>query len=376
MRKYSESTGLTAVPTIPSTLVARSSPHFMAALSGKEQNRRKTSVYKATASSPNPPRKHSSLSRSTNLPMIHVTMEEVEERKRRSAGSPQRKVSSSYNPSWAHGGMKAVDSTEKYCSASNTTERPKISGKKGASVLGETPLGRDLIFRRKISNTTSPPKKVDKTAEKEKLLMKYALLNDTLLNNDDKKRTKTNYFSNYNIDSASLPKGNLNSNWTSRGRTQSLNFVPNIDAAIIKGKPKKQNFASRTFLGGSTTENVFRRDRAQSLNIVLNGSGSVKAKSMNKRTSGLCEIMEENIKQNRSRLISGATESNLQVDPVSKTNKRQDSLFFYPQLKMDKKLSPTRESVHMAPFRKDSQDRNAFLTFPSLRAKTSTESQK
>lgn len=378
MRKYSESTGLKAVPTIPSTFVARSSPHFMAALSEKDQNQRKTSVYKATTSSPNPPRKHSTLFRSANLPMIHVTMEEVDERKRHS-GSPQRKVSSSYNPLWAHGGMKAIDTNEKNSSATNTTERLKMSGRKGASVLGETPLGRDLIFRRKISNTTSPPKKLDKAEEKERLLMKYALLESTLLNNDGKRPTKTTYFSKYNIDSASLPKGNMNSNWTARGRTQSLNFVPKIEAASIKEKTKNKIFASRTFPGVSTTDNVFTRDRAQSLNIVLKGSGSVNTKAMNERTRGLCEIMEEKRKQNSSPLSSGTAKNNLQVDPVAKANKPQDSLFVYPQLRLDyklnNKLSPTRESVYRAPFRKDSQGRNAFLAFPSLRAKSWTESQ-
>lgn len=377
MRKYSESTGLKAVPSIPSTFVARSSPHFMAALNGKEQNQRKTSVYKATATSPNPLRKHSTLFRSANLPMIHVTMDEMEERKRHS-GSPQRKVSSSYDPPRARGGMNAIDSNEKYSSASNTTERPKMSVTKRASVLGETPLGRDLIFRRKISNTTSPPKKLDKAEEKEKLLMKYALLDNALLNNDGKKRTKTTYCSRSNTDTASLPKGNLNSNWTARGRTQSLNFVPKIEAASIKEKTKNKIFTSRSFPGGSTTDNVFTRDRAQSLNIVLHGSGSVKTRALNERTRGLCEIVEEKRKQT-SPVSTITTKSNLQAEPVVKTNRLQDSLFVYPQLKvdckLDKKLSPTRESVYTAPFRKESQNKNAFLTFPSLRAKSRTESQ-
>ena len=377
MREYSESTGLKAVPTIPSTFAARSSPHFMAALCEKEQNQRKTSVYKATSSSPNLPRKHSALFHSANLPEIHVTMEEVEERKRHS-GSPQRMVLSSYVPSWAGGGIKAVDTNERHSSTSNTTERPKMSERKGESVLGETPLGRDLIFRRKISNI-SQAKKLDKAEEKEKLLMKYALLDNTLLNNDGKKQTKTAYFNRCNIDSASLPKGNMNSNGTARGRTQSLSFVPKLEATSIKEKLKNKSFASRTFQGGSTTNNVFTRDRAQSLNIVLQGSGSAKTKAMNERTRGLCEIMEEKRKRNSSPLSTGTAESNLQADPVDKTSKLQDSLFVCPQLKVDSKLgnklSPTRNSVNTAPFRKGSKDRNAFLTFPSLRAKSWTESQ-
>lgn len=370
MRKYSGSTDLKAVPTF----AARSSPHFMAALSGKEQNQRKTSVYKATTPSPNPPAKHSTYS--TNLPMIHVTMEEVGERKRQS-GSPQREVSSSYDSPFARGGMKAIDTNGKYSSTSNTTERPKLSGRKGESVLGDTPLGRDLIFRRKISNTTSPPKKLDKAEEKEKLLMKYAVLESTLLNNDGKKRTKTTYLSGYNIDS-SPPKVNMNSNWTSRGRTQSLNFVPKFGAAIVKEKPKNKTVAPRTFPVGSTKDNVFARDRAQSLNIVLQGSESVKKRAMNERTRGLREIMEEKRKQSISPLNSGTAESKLQAAPVIKTNKLQDSLFVYPQPKVDyklDKLSPARNSAYTAPFRKVSQDKNTLLTFPSLRAKSWKESQ-
>ena len=383
VHKHSESpTGLKVAPTIPSTFVARSSPHFMAALSEKEQNQRKTPVYKATTSSPNPPGKDSTLFRSPNLPMINVTMEEVEKRKRLS-GSPQRQVlmSSSYSPSWARDGMTAIDKNENYTSTSSTTERPKMSGRKGASLLGETPLGKDLIFRSKISNTTSPPKKLDKAEEKEKLLMKYALLDNTMLNNDGKKQAKSLYFSGYNtcIDSASLPKGSMNSNWPARGRTQSLNFVPKIEARSIKDKTKNKIFASRTFPGGSRTDSVFTRDRAQSLNIVLQGGGSVTTKAVNERTRGLCEIMEEKRKQNSSPLSTGTAESNLQTDSVAKTNKLQDSLFVYPRLKvdnkLDNKLSPTRESDYTASFRKDSQGRNSFLTFPSLRAKSWTESQ-
>ena len=373
MRKYSSSTGLKAVPTF----AARSSPHFMAALSGKEQNQRKKSVYKATTPSPNPPTKHSTLFHSANLPMIHVTMEEVGERKRQ-LGSPQSEVSSSYDSPFARGGMKAIDTNGKYSSTSNTTERPKMSGRKGASVLGDTPLGRDLIFRSKISNTTSPPKKLDKAEEKEKLLMKYAVLDNNLLNNDGKKRTKTTYLNGYNIDS-SPPKVNMNSNWTARGRTQSLNFVPKFEAAIVKEKPKNKTFAPRTFPVGSTKDNVFARDRAQSLNIVLKGSESVKKRAMNERTKGLREIMEEKRKQSISPLNTGTAESKLQVAPVIKTNKKQDSLFVHPQpkvdYKLDNKLSPARNSAYTAPFRNVSQDKNTLLTFPSLTAKSWKESQ-
>ena len=372
MRENSESTGLKPFPSTPSTFAARSSPHFMAALCDKaEQSQRETSVYKATTSSPNPPRKQSTLFHSENLPVIHVTMEEVEERKRHS-GLPQRKISPSYDPSWARGGMKDIDTNEWHSSTSNTTERPKMSERKGASVLGETPLGRDLIFRRQ----TSPTKTMDKAEEKEKLLRKYALFDNTLLNNGGKKQTKTAYFNRCNIDSASLPKGNMNSTWPTRGRTQSLNFVPKLEALSIKEKTKNKIFASRTIPGGSTTNNVFTRDRAQSLNIVLQGSGSIKTKAMGERTRGLYGIMEEKRKQTSSPLSTGTAESNLQTDSVAKVNKLQDT---YPQVKVDSKLgnrlSPTRDSVHKAPFRKESKDRNAFLIFPSLRAKSWTESQ-
>ena len=294
MRKYSESTGLKAVPTTPTTFVARSSPHFMAALSGKTgQDQRKTSVYKTTATSPNPPRKHSSLF-ATNLPMIHVTMEEVEDR---SSGSSQRKISSSNGPSWARGGFNDIDKNEGYSSSSNTTDRQrKISSKKGPSVLGETPLGRDLIFRRKISNTTAPPKKVDKAEEKEKLLMKYSLLDNATLKNDGKKRMKSKYLSRYNIETSSLPKRDMDNNWTARGRTQSLNFVPKSEISSFKTKATNKIFLSRTFPGETKTDNVFPRDRAQSLNLVLRGSGSVKTRDLNERQRGLFEIMEDKTK--------------------------------------------------------------------------------
>ncbi|KAL9985407.1 hypothetical protein ACROYT_G007812 [Oculina patagonica] len=375
MRKYSASTGLKAVPSIPSTFVARSSPHFMAALSAKPgQDHRKTSVYKTFASSPNPPRKHSTILR-TNLPMIHVTMDGMEERSGNS-GSPQRKVSSSNGPHWARGGFNAVDKNEKFSSSSNATERQrKISVKKGASVLGETPLGRDLIFRRKISNTNTPPKKANKAEEKEKLLMKYSLLDNAKLNNDSKKRMKTTYFSRYNIETSPLPKGNLDSNWTARGRTQSLNFVPKSEGTSIKEKTTDKIFTSRTFPGESTTHHVFARDRAQSLNLVLRGSGSGKTRALNERQRDLYEIMEEKRKQTPP-AITVSAKSNLQAEPVVKTNQLQGSLFLYSQkedYKLDNKLSPTRENVHTAPYRKDSQDRSAFLTFPSLRAKTWTD---
>lgn len=85
MRKYSGATGLKAVPNVPSTFVPRSSPHFVAALSGKEQDQqqRKTSVYKNhTASLGHPAKKHSTTIFRSNLPMIQVTMEEAEDRSR------------------------------------------------------------------------------------------------------------------------------------------------------------------------------------------------------------------------------------------------------------------------------------------------------
>lgn len=99
---------------------------------------------------------------------------------------------------------------------------------------------------------------------------------------------------------------------------------------------------------------------------------------MEERTRGLCEIMEEKRKQNTSPLSTGTAESNLQADPVAKTNKLQDSLFVYPQRKVDSKLgnrlSPTRDGVYTASFRKECKDRNAFLNFPTLRSKPWTES--
>lgn len=386
IRKYSASTGLKAVPTVPSTFVARSSPHFMAALSdkGQDHRQRKTSVYKTAATSPNPaPKKHSTLYRSQNLPMIHVTMEELEERSGHTV-SPQRKISSSNGPLWARGGLNTTDTNEKYSTASNSpaTRQRKISSslKKRESVLGETPLGRDRIFLRKVSNTTAPPpKKVNEAEEKARLLMKYSL-NNTKLNNDGKNRMKNTYFSRYNIETASVLKGNLNNNWMARGRTQSLNFVPKGEIAQIKTKTVDKIFTSRSFPGDPTTNNVFARDRAQSLNLVLRGSGSVKTKTLNERQGGLYEIMEEKRKQSPP-AVTVAAESNLQAEPLAKLTNQLSlgSLFLYPAQKvdynLDNKLTPTRDNVYSAPFRKDSQDRNAFLRFPNLRTKSGTESQ-
>ena len=382
MRKYSGSTGLKVVPGVPSTFIARSSPHFMAALSGKPgQDPRKTSVYKMAVTSSNVPRKPSTIFQ-TNLPMIHVTaMDEVEQRNAHSESpqrkfSSQRKISSSYGPFWTRGGVSVFDKNEGHSSTSNTKERQrKISVKKGASVLGETPHGKDLIFRRKISSTATPAKKVNKAEEKEKLLTKYSLLENAKLNNDSKRRMRKTYFSRYDIETSLLQKGHKDSNRTARDRAQSLNFVPKGEGTLNKEKTKNKIFTPRLFPGVPMTDNVFARDRAQSLNLVLRGSGSGKTRAMNDKKRGLYEITE--VKQDLSPPQSAlSAESNLQVESVVKTNQLQGPLLLCPEkddYKLDNKLSPTRDNVHTAPSRKVSQDRNAFLTFPSLRAKPSVE---
>lgn len=367
MRKYSGATGLKTLPTVPSTFVARSSPHFMAALSGKTQDHipRKTSVYKNASTLPNVPKKHSTMFRS-HLPMIHVTtMEEVDERSEH-ALSPQRKVSSN-GPPWVRG-MNTIDTNERYSTASksSTGRQRKISHtKQKASVLGETPLGRDLIFHRKISNTTAQTaNKVNEAEEKERLLTKYSLNNVTLNNDGKKQRIKKTYFSRYNIETAALVKGKLDSNWTGRGRTQSLNFVPKAEAVQIKANTTDKIFTPRVVQEESAND-IFGRDRAQSLNFVLRGTGSVRTSPSHDKHQRLREIVEINTQQSPPENIATADSS------------RPGSLFLYPQKRdynLDNKLSPTRDNVYTAaPVRKDSQERNAFLTFPNLRAKTWTE---
>lgn len=169
MRKYSGATGLKAVPNVPSTFVPRSSPHFVAALSGKEQDQqqRKTSVYKNhTAPLGHPAKKHSTTIFRSNLPMIQVTMEEAEDRSR----YVQRKVSSSTSHDWTRADQDSFETARSNTSISNAEQRQRKISVKERVLVGETPLGRDVLFRRKISNTTAP--KIDKSEEKERLLLK------------------------------------------------------------------------------------------------------------------------------------------------------------------------------------------------------------
>ena len=282
MRKYSGSTGLKAVPNIPSMFVPRSSPHFVAALcSGKGQQqpqRKPASVHQnPTSSLIHPPKKHS-MSCSSNLPMIQVTMEDSEE----------IKVSSSASPSKTRAGPNLFDTRQSDTAASSANDRLRKISVKERVVLGDTPLGRDLIFRRKISNTSTP--KTDKDEEKKRLLLKYTTLNNVPLSGNNSTKTMKNTYSSKNNVQAevrgintgvfrSLSKANRakvsDTNCTARGRTQSLNFQPN---AQVKGKT--------TFAGDQVIS--YARSRAQSLTFVPNGSksgnGSSGARVINDKT--------------------------------------------------------------------------------------------
>ena len=391
MRKYSGATGLKAVPNVPSTFVPRSSPHFVAALSGKgqDQQQRKTSVYKNhTAPLGHPAKKHSTIFRS-HLPMIQVTMEEAEDRSR----FVQRKVSSSTSHDWTRAERDSFETTRSNTSASNVELRQRKISVKERVLVGETPLGRDVLFRRKISNTTAP--KIDKSEEKERLLLKYTTLNNVPLSSNSKSRMKNTYFSRYNVQTnagksvnvfSSLSKGSgpreFDVNWKARGRTQSLNFVPkSTDSMQVKGRTTNEVFTPRTFQGDPINSNVFSRGRAQSLNFVSHGSessaGSVKTRVINDKSKLLYEIVEERGHRESSTCVS---ENNiLQAKPFSKTA----TLFLQPhreeadnsfEFDHEGKLTPSRgDKTVIKSSRKDSQDRNAFLTFPSLRAKSWTE---
>lgn len=377
MRKYSGATGVKTLPIVPSTFAARSSPHFMAALSGKTQDHasRKISSYKKSSASPYVPKKKSSaLFIPSHLPMVHVTaMEEGVEDGSGKSASPRRKVSSNGSP-WARG-VKTDDLDEKHSVVSKSTagRQRKISNTKPkASVLGETPLGRDLIFHRKISNTAAPAvMRVDKAEEKQRLLTKYAL-NNLTLNSDNRNRLiKNSYFSGYNVN------GNLEANVPTRGRTQSLNFVS-------KGEQGKVNAADKVFTSrvnqDESASSMFGRVRAQSLNIVPCGSESVRTRTSHNRNGGLREIVE--MRGRKSPIEDGAAlaaDSRLQVEVVTDTNQKPACLYRYPQRKDSieySRPSVKRDNLHTAApsLRKVSQDRNAFLTFPDLRAKTWIES--
>lgn len=270
MRKYSGSTGLKAVPNIPSTFVPRSSPHFVAALSGKgqQQPQRKASVHQNPTSSLIHPTKKHSVSCFSYLPMIQVTMEDSEDK----VGKVQRKGSSSASPSGTRTGSNLFDTRQSNTAASSANDRPE----KDRVVPGDTPLGRDVIFRRKISNTSTP--KIDKDEEKKRLLLKYTTLNNVPLSgNNSTKRMKTTYLST-NIVQAEVRRKNTgvfhslseadrakesDSNCTTRGRTQNLNFQLN---AQVKRKT--------TFVGHQVIGERYARSRAKSLTFVPNGSKS------------------------------------------------------------------------------------------------------
>lgn len=183
-----------AVPNIPTTFVPRGSPHFVAALSGRGQEYplRKTSVYK-NALSTNQLKKHSTVCR-PNLPIIQVTMEEKEGR---DAWNVQRKLSSSFAPTRVE--LGSLEISERCNTASQANEKQRKTSVKERIVVGETPLGKDVLFRRKISNSATP--KITKAEEKERLLMKYTPLNNETMNvgQYNKKQIKNLYFSRYNI---------------------------------------------------------------------------------------------------------------------------------------------------------------------------------
>ena len=211
MRKYgSGATEIKAVPNIPSTFVPKSSPHFVAALGGKGQDhpQRKTSIYRSAATA-TPPKKHSTVFRS-NLPIIQVTMEEVEEKSRH----VQKKVSLvsplSTGSSWTRVGPSSSKTSERYReTASNPTEKQRKTSVKKRVLLGETPLGKDMLFRKKISNTAATPK-ITEAEEKERLLMKYTLLNNAPVSgHSNKKQLKSTYFSRYKIPTDAGKSGNF-----------------------------------------------------------------------------------------------------------------------------------------------------------------------
>ena len=389
MRKYSGATGLRPVPNIPATFVPTSSPHFVAALRdrGQDYSHGRASVYKGPTAA-HTTKKHSTIFQS-HLPVIQVTTEEIDGR----SDYVQRKESSSGSPAWTGAGLNREGDREGYNTASDETERQRKTSVKGRGVvLGETPLGKDVIFQRKISNTAAP--KVDEIEEKERLLMKYSPFNNVPLSGNSRNRMKNMYFSRYNTQTdagksinagPSRSKGSraneLESNWNSRGRAQSLNFVPETEIAHIKDKTTNEVFTSKTFPGADPiTSNVYSRNRAQSLNFAIQASGGSagygKTRSGKDKTTGLYEIIEEKGRKQSPTFLPGS--NNLQIESVVKTNNLSASLFLHPQktamrYTFEGNLSPARDNVGLTPTRKISQDRNAFLTFPTLRAKSWTE---
>lgn len=368
MRKYSGSTGLKAVPNIPTTFVPRGSPHFVAALSGKGQDYplRKTSVYKNDPYT-NQLKKHSTVCR-PNLPIIQVTMGEKEDR---DAWNVQRKVSSSFAPTRVE--LGSLEISERSNTASQANEKQRKTSVKERIVVGETPLGKDVLFRRKISNTATP--KITKAEEKERLLMNYTPLNNETMNvgQYNKKQIKNLYFSRYNISMEvrktaevlpSLPKesktrGTILSDWIARGRTQSLNFD--------SGKAEARKKAFR----GDPSADANSRDRAQSLNFEIrrneSTAGSTKIRQPKDRKKGLRDITRELRKQNSPHDTAETKESAIKVNGLPSSLLVPFSQSAIVVNTFEGKLSPVRDKQHIKPSRKESQDRNAFLTFPSLR---------
>lgn len=372
-RKYSEATGLKAVPNIPTTFVPRGSPHFVAALNGRGQDYplQKTSVYQ-NAPSTNQLKKHSTVCR-PNLPMIQVTMEEKEGR---DAWNVQRKVSSSFAPTRVE--LGSLEISDRCNTASQATEKQRKTSVKERIVVGETPLGKDVLFRRKISNTVTP--KITKAEEKERLLMKYTPLNNETINvgQYNKKQIKNLYFSRYNISmearkvaevlpslsKESKTSGIVLSDWIARGRTRSLNF----DSG-------KAEATKKAFRGDPSASDANSRDRAQSLNFEIRRcesiAGSTKIKQPMDRKKGLHDITREFRKQNSPHDTAETKES------LIKPNRLPPSLLvpFSQSAVMvntfEGKLSPVRDKLDIKPSRKESQDKNAFLTFPSLRGTAS-----
>ena len=368
MRKYSGATGLKAVPNIPTTFVPRGSPHFVAALSGKGQDYslRKTSVYKNDPYT-NQLKKHSTVCR-PNLPIIQVTMGEKEDR---DAWNVQRKVSSSFAPTRVE--LGSLEISERCNTASQANEKQRKTSAKERIVVGETPLGKDVLFRRKISNTATP--KITKAEEKERLLMKYTPLNNETMNvgQYNKKQIKNLYFSRYNISmevtktaevlpslsKESKTRGTILSDWIARGRTQSLNFD--------SGKAEARKKAFR----GDPSADANSRDRAQSLNFEIrryeSTAGSTKIRQPKDRKKGLRDITRELRKQNSPHDTAETKESAIKVNGLPSSLLVPFSQSAIVVNTFEGKLSPVRDKLHIKPSRKESQDRNAFLTFPSLR---------
>ena len=291
-------------------------------------------------------------------------------------------MSSSTSYNWTSAGRGSFETTGSNTAASNAEQRQRKISVKERVLVGETPLGRDVIFRRKISNTTAP--KIDKGEEKERLLLKYTILNNVPPSGNSKSRMKNTYFSRYNVQKnvgksvkvlPSLSKGSrireFGANWTARGRTQSLDFVPK-STDTTQNKEITANgevFMLKTFQGNSKNSDVFSRGRVQSLNFVPHGSGSsagsVRTRVINDKSKLLYEIVEERGHREIPTCVS--ENNNLQVKPFTKTatlflqphKEEADNSFDFDH---EGKLSTTRgDKLGIKPSRKDSQDRNAFL---------------